>query len=175
MMKKLFNELELQSAHWVKVNNWKQNYELRTVDGEVIATMTRPSVWRSRAEVEAAGNRWTFERKGLFRQQIEIQSVGTGESPAIFHYRMDRGRLEYHDGRVFLWQKSNMLGNRFAWSTVDGEPIVGYQVSGLLKIKGAMSLDPARTDLEVPSLLLFLGWYLITLHQDDTAAIVAAT
>ena len=167
-MKKLFTELELQNAHWVKINNWKQNYELRTVDGGVIATMTRPSVWRSRAEVEAAGNRWIFERKGFFRQQIEIQSAGTGEYPAVFHYRMDRGRLEYHDGRQFLWQKSGILSNRFVWSTTDGEPIVGYQVSGLLNIRGTVSLDPARSEQEVPSLLLFLGWYLITLHQDDT-------
>lgn len=173
-MKSKYDTLEIQNVHWVRVNNWKQNYELRTVIGDVVATMTRPSVWRSQAEVEAAGNRWTFERRGFLRQQIHIFSVGTGESPGIFHYRMNRGRLEYHDGRVFHW-RSNMWGNNFAWTNEQDEPLVGFQVSGLLRVQGAVSLDPARDRTEVPSLLLFLGWYLITLHQDDTAAIVAAT
>ncbi|MDZ4765828.1 MAG: hypothetical protein SGI73_14880 [Chloroflexota bacterium] len=119
-------------------------------------------------EVDAPGNRWTFERKGIFRQRIEIRSVGTGGEPAIFHYQSAGGRLEYADGRVFFWKQGDF------WATPNGDPIVGFQTGGALQMNAEISIDPDQDSEKAPSLLIFLGWYLINMsNQDDTVAIAS--
>jgi hypothetical protein len=175
-MKKELVELEDQGLKWVQTSGWKQNYELQDEHGAVIATMHRPSMWSSRVEVTAPGNHWAFERKGWFRQRVIIRSVGTGEEPAQHIYRSTSGRLEYRDGRVFLWKQGNFWGTKWMWTTEDGEPLIGFQTKGFLKIGSEINLNSDLASDKVPSLLIFLGWYLYTLyHEDSTAAVVAAT
>ena len=174
-MKKSFTELEDQGLKWVKVRSSKQRYELRTAEDEVLGSITR-SNWTSRAEVEAPGNHWVFERKGIFRQRVIIRSGGTGEEPAEYIYQSSSGRLIYPDWRVFLWKQDNFWGTKWVWMTEDGQPLIGFQTSGFLKVQGEINITPDLADEKAPSLLIFLGWYLYTLYQDDsTVAVVVAT
>jgi hypothetical protein len=175
-MKKSFAELESDGLRWVKARG--RRYELRSADDEVLGSITRTSAWTSRAEVEAPGNHWIFQRKGVFRQKVIIRSVGTGDEPAEYIYHSTKGRLVYPDGRVFLWKQGNFWGTKWVWTTEDGEPLIGFQTSGFFKTQGEINLNADAADDKVPSLLIFLGWYLYTLYEEDAsaaAAVVAST
>jgi hypothetical protein len=170
---KQVKELELQNARWVQTRWWKEDYELRSPEGELLATMTRPHWWNSYTEIEAPGNRWSLERKGLFRRRIEIRSIGAESSPAEFIYQWVGGRLELPDGRVFFWKPGNFWGTRYVWTTADGEPIIGYKAGGGLEVSGEMSVAPAAADMPLFGLLMFLGWYLAVLNREDMVTAAA--
>ena len=173
---KVFDELLEQNLRWVQTSALKQDYELRTDDDEVLATIHQASMWRSMVEVEAVGNRWTFERKGFWGQHIEIKSVGTQAQPAVFTYNgMSGGKLTFTDGRTFNWKQSNFWGSKWGWATPDDEPIVGFKTGGLFKINSEISLDPGVVDMPSLPLLLMLGWYLYTLYVQDSSAVIVAT
>lgn len=162
-------ELEMRGLKWVRTNGLRANGELQTDDGEVLATVRQPHIWRKMVEVEAVGNRWRFERKGFLRQRIEITSIGTGEAPAVYIYNGNKGRLEYADGRVFLWRSGDFWGSKWVWTNEDGVPLVGFKTGGFLRLSGQMSLHPDFEGDKAPSLLIFLGWFLIMLYHDDMA------
>lgn len=167
-------ELETRALKWVSTGRLRNNGELQADDGEVLATISQPSIWRSMVEVEAVGNRWRFERKGFFRRRIEITSIGTGEAPAVYTYKGSKGRLEYADGRVFIWQPGNFWKSKWVWTTEDGVPLIGFQTGGFFRLSSQMSLHPDFEEGKAPSLLIFLGWYLIKLYHSDSAAAAAA-
>jgi hypothetical protein len=162
-----FAELELQSLKWVQTSAWKQNWELRNEAGETIAKMIRPKWWSQYAEVDAPGNRWSFERVGFWQNRIEVKSLGTQESPATFNIKMSKGELVFTDGRTYTWKQTNFWGSKWAWIDEDGEPVVGFQTGGFLQVKGEMSIDPEGDETPLLGLLVFLGWYLITLYYED--------
>ncbi len=173
---KAWKELELDGLRWVEVGSYR--YELRTQDDEVIATMKRLRWWNSAVEVDAPGNRWRFERRGWWNRRITIQTAVTGDEPARFEYRgMSSGRLIFADGRAYDWKQSNFWGTKWAWVTPDGEPFLGFQSGGILRLNAEVSSAPAARDLPSLALLVFLGWYLLTLYQEDTAGstVIVAT
>lgn len=170
-MKKTLAELENQDVRWEKPSFWKQDFELRAHSGEVIATIRRPRWWSSLAEVEGVGCRWTFERKGFWQRRVEIHSVGTGDRAAVFYYNWSgAGRLEYPDGRVFHWKQGNFWGTKWVWTDETGQPLVGFHTRGGLKLNADISLDAALEDAKAPTLLIFLGWYLIVKHYEDSSS-----
>ncbi|GEM_PF-1897153 len=186
---KTFAELDSLNLVWLNVKG--RSFQLRSVpegvdprhvspnDGELIATLKR-SYWSSRAEVDAVGNRWTFERKIRFFKPttIVIRSVGTGEEPAAFEQKWNGGTLTYADGRVFHWRTEGILQQRYIWTSDDGTPLLGFEMKGIFKVRGAISINSELEDHvdphKAPPMLVFLGWYLILLAQDDAAAVVVA-
>lgn len=167
-----WNELELQGLHWETENGWgfKPVYQLMTAAGEVVATMRRTHWWNNRVEIDSVGNRFLLDRKGFLPQRIEVQSIGTGESPATFIYELLKGRLDFDDGRTYIWRSSNWWGTKWAWTTEEGVPLIGFEVQGMFKQKGLIHVDNRTFSLDKPPLLLFLGWYLIMLYYQDAAA-----
>jgi hypothetical protein len=165
-----FKDLDLQELHWVQSGGWGRNYELRNDADEVVAKLTRPRWWSSYAEVDIPGNRWSFERKGLFQQRIIVKSLGTDDEAAEFIYRFNGGLLEFPDGRKFRWKQSNFWGTKWAWVTEDGQPVVGLEGKGVLRFRGEMSLAPRSAEMQSLALLVFLGWYLLILHREQSSS-----
>ncbi len=171
---KAWKDLELDGLRWVEAGGGR--YELRSADDEVVATMKRLRWWSSAVEVDAPGNRWRFERRGWWRQRITIQTAVTGDKPASFDYRgLSGGRLTFTDGRVYDWKQSNFWGTKWAWVTPDGQPFLGFQSGGVLRMNAAISSAPAAHDLPSLALLVFLGWYLLTLYKEDSASAIAVS
>ena len=166
---KSFNDLESQNVRWQQQSVWNSNYDLLADDGSAVATMRRPSMWKTAVEIEAVGNRWRFERKGFWQNRIEATSIGTGELAATFHAGMTRGKVELVDGRVFHWQQSNWWGTKWSWTDEHGEPIMGFQTGGAFRLNGELNLDPQVMEAKTMSLLVFLGWYLIVLAHEDSS------
>lgn len=176
MKDKFIEELENQELHWVQPSLWNSRYELHNVDDEVVASITQKGWMKNRAEVDALGNRWEFERRGIFRYHIIIRSAATGEEPARFDYNwsVDGGWLTFTDGRRFRWRRGNFMGTKWAWVNELDEPIMGFQTGGLFRLNGEIDIDPDVTmKTRTLPLLLFLGWFLIALHRSDAAAVAA--
>lgn len=171
---KEWKDLELDDLHWKELGG--NRYELRDADEQAIATMQRRRWWSTYVEVDAPGNRWSFERKGFWKRHIVIQSVGTGMEPARFDYsNWNGGKLTFADGRVFEWRQSDFWGSKWAWMTTDRQPFLGFASGGFIRMNAALSIAPEARDMPSLALMVFLGWYLLMLHREDTAAVVAAT
>lgn len=166
---KEWKDLELQGLRWIQKGGWGRNYELQNENGEIIATLKRPRWWSDYAEVDAPGNRWTFEHKGLMRRVIVIRSMGTGDQPATY----EKGRLKFPDGREFLWRQNNLWGTKWVWTTEDGQPVLGFQAGGFLRYRGEMSIPPDVEDMPSVALLVFLGWYMVSQYYEDASAMSA--
>lgn len=174
-MAKTLAELENQNIKWHQKSFWREHYELCAEDGTVLGTMRRTSIWKSCYEVDAVGNRWQFEPKGFWWRRIEITAVASGDQPAVFTYKRPGGVLRYPDGRTFIWRKASFwLGSKWVWTTEDGEPLIGFKQGGGFRVNADISVNTDLVSQKAPSLLIFLGWYLITLFRQQQAAAAAA-
>jgi hypothetical protein len=171
---KEWKELDLQGLHWEQQGAMGRHFALKTDEGNVIATLVRPNWLNNDAEVNMPGNRWRFERRGFFRQHINITAVATGAQPARFEYHTFGGELIFRDGRRYHWKQSGFFGTKWAWVTPDGEPFLGFQSGGLLRLNGEVSASSRAEETESLMLLMFLGWHLLTLYHDDAATVAAA-
>ncbi|MBL8147959.1 MAG: hypothetical protein JNL34_16390 [Anaerolineae bacterium] len=148
---------------------------LKDSDGAILGEMRRPRWFSGRTEVDAQGSRWSFERKGWHKPHIEIRSLGTGDEPARFTYKGQNGELTYPDGRVYRWRSAHWAGSKWLWLGPDEQPVLGIELTGSWKVRGEIRLDPDLPPQKAPSLLLFLGWFLVKTYQDDSTAVVVAT
>jgi hypothetical protein len=171
---KKFDIMELQNLRWVQPSFWSRRYELQNESGEVLAIITRQGIFGQQAEAEALGNHWLFERKGVFRRKIYIQSIGTGESPAHFVYRFNEGKLEFRFDETVYWKRGNFFGSLWQWKTADGQPLVSFKMVGLLRLGCEVTIAPGAEEYTALPLLLLLGWYLCVLGYEDRAAATAA-
>lgn len=170
---KAFNDLNLQELHWVEhVGWWLSRQELRNADDEVIATMQKLKWWQGTYEVDAPGNRWLFEPKGIFRPKIEIYSAGTGDLVTIFEYKgmNGGGQLTLPDGRTFKWKQVSFWNDKWAWlegDENDENPVIGFDAGGFFRARADLTFDE---NADFPALLVFLGWYLHTVLRQQRAA-----
>src|SRR5689334_9604351 len=103
---KFVEELENQELHWQQPSMWQGRYELRNASDETVASIQRTGFLKQKAEVDALGNRWLFERKGFMKPHITIKSAVTGDEPARFDYSWTTGGwLTFTDGKRFRWQR----------------------------------------------------------------------
>ncbi|MEO1288287.1 MAG: hypothetical protein AAFV93_11005 [Chloroflexota bacterium] len=169
---KAFNDLNLQELHWVEANSLTSRQELRNEQDEVIATIEKEKWWKGTYLVDAPGNRWVFEPKGILSRRIEIYSAGTGDLMTTFHYRgmTSGGRLTLPDGRTFRWKSLSFWGNKWAWlegEDGDDDPVIGFDTGGFFRARADLTFDE---DADFPALLVFLGWYLHRIYRQQQAA-----
>lgn len=178
-MTKKWEDLDIQELTWKKNGNWLSgmfDYSLQDADGKAVATIKKRSIWNTRVEIDAPGNRWVLERKGFWRRRVEITSVATGESPATFYYKGwgIGGELHFADGRVYRWGSSSWTGSKWAWTDEYGQPLIGFHRRGAFVPRGELYFDAATETMPSVPLLVFLGWYLVLLYQMDAAAAAAS-
>jgi hypothetical protein len=174
-MSKDFNELELQSLRWVSAGGFSRDFNLVDKDGDISGALKRPRWWNpSYAEVDAPGNRWSFQRMGFWQRRIVVTSLGTGNVVATYFYQIGKNKLVMTDGRVFFWKQANFWGSKHVWMTADNKPIIGFKAGGFLSFSGEMDIDPSVIDMKSLGLLVFMGWYLILLQRSDSSSSAGA-
>lgn len=170
-MSKDFNELELQNLRWVQAKGWSRDFNLVNSEGEITGTIKRPRWWNdSYAEVDAPGNRWSFQRMGFWQRRIIVKSLGTGNEIATCFYGRGKDKLVLTDGRIFYWKQANFWGSKHIWMLENDKPIIGFKAGGFLSFSGEMDIDPSVIDMKSLGLLVFMGWYLILLQRSDASS-----
>lgn len=167
---KTLSELDNLDLRWVQPKASKREYELQNSDGEMVARLRRTSSWSYKAEVEAVGNRFLFDRKGFWQNRFEVTSAGTGQVIATVKQGFSKNTLTFNDGETFYWRQGNFWGTRWVWTSGVGDPILGFEQSGFLKLGGSLNIDPEYAKEQRALLLILLGWYLIVVANEDSAA-----
>ncbi len=168
---KAFDELENQNIQWVQPSAWRNDFELQTDTGEVLAQL-HLHFWIDKADLETFGNRWLFTTSGIFNRKTTVTSVGTGEVYATYHH--NKSTLTMRTGATFRFKNANFWGNKKAWVDEEDNPIVGFKTGGSFRFNSEIDMDPNSIDMKGMPVLVYLGWYLLIKERGAAAAVVVA-
>jgi len=125
----------------------------------------------SLADAEAEGHHWTFKRQGFWQPRVTVRAPGSDADVAVFRPRWaGGGTLDFADGRSVRLSSANFWQSQWVWEEKDQPLILFKGRHGIVKAKGAVEIQPGAESRADTPLLVLLGWYLILLHADDTAA-----
>ncbi|HEY3174142.1 MAG TPA: hypothetical protein VGK94_00105 [Candidatus Polarisedimenticolia bacterium] len=156
---------------WTRTARFSRAWELRSGD-EVVASLTWPSTFSSRAVAVADGARWEFLREGTFRARVVLRDGAGGPEPARFERRFGGGgEIVFPDGRRLLWSRGGLIRSTWSFTTSDGFPVVTFssELRWFRSIERLQIDETARSLSELP-LLALVGWYLVILTRRNRAA-----
>jgi hypothetical protein len=166
------SEIPGQELLWIQPAARKREHELRAGD-DVVATLhfQRGSL----ADAEAAGGHWTFKRQGFWQPRVTVRTPGSDADLAVFHPRwVGGGTLEFPDGRAVRLSSANFWQSEWVWQENE-KPLIRFKGRhGLIKARGAVEIQPDAPALPDLAMLVLLGWYLILLYAEDSAAASSA-
>ena len=166
------SELGGQELLWIQPSARKREHELRAGD-DLVATLRFQR--GSLADAESAGFHWTFKRQGFWQPRVTVRTAGSDADLAVFHPRwVGGGTLEFPDGRAVRLSSANFWQSEWVWQDSDKPVIVFKGRHGLIKARGAVEIQPDAVAFPDLAMLVLLGWYLILLHADDSAAATSA-
>jgi hypothetical protein len=143
----------------------------------VVATLRWQKAFGTLATAESPAGSWTFKRSGFWRPQVTARLVGSDNDHGIFEPTWTgSGTLTIVGGPTFRWQGTNFWQTRWAWQTPAGAPLVQFSnQQGFVRREGQVGVEPGALTLPELDLLIALGWYLLVLHANDSAASTAGT
>jgi hypothetical protein len=166
------SEIAGQELLWVQPAAFSRDHELRAGD-DVVATLRFQR--GSLADAEAAGGHWTFKRQGFWQPRVTVRTAGSDADLAVFHPRwVGGGALEFPDGHAVRLSSANLWQSEWLWQDNE-KPLIRFKGRhGLIKARGAVEIQPEAVALPDLAMLVLLGWYLILLHAEDSAAASSA-
>ncbi len=171
-------------VQWLQPSALGRSFTL--VCGEyLLATLEFTSAFGSLAKATCSEGCWTFKRVGFFNPRVTVRQLGEETDLGIYHPRWtgSEGRLEMMSGASFTWRTANFWATRYVWIDQSETELITYssgaassKLKDAFKNQARLDLAPASSLLAELPLLALLGWYLIELHHEDSAAgITAAT
>jgi hypothetical protein len=162
------SEIAGEELLWIQPAAGRREHELRAGD-EVVATLRFQR--GSLADAEAEGHHWTFKRQGFWQPRVTVRVPGSDADVAFFRpHWAGGGTLDFADGRSVRLSSANFWQSQWVWQEKDQPLILFKGRHGIVKAKGAVEILPGAESRSDTPLLVLLGWYLILLHADDTAA-----
>jgi hypothetical protein len=169
------SELAGEELLWIQPAARKREHELRAGE-DLVATLRFQR--GSLADAEAVGHHWTFKRQGFWRPRVTVRVPGSEVDVAVFRpHWAGGGVLEFGDGRTIQLRSANFWHSEWVWEEKE-QPLIRFKGRhGIVKAKGSVEIQSGAAGLPDSPLLILLGWYLILLHAEDSAAAstVAAT
>jgi hypothetical protein len=162
------SEVADQELLWVQPLARKRDHELRAGD-DVVATVRFQR--GSLADAEADRKHWSFKRQGFWHPRVTVRVPGSDADIAVFRpHWAGGGTLEFADGRSVRLASANLWQTEWAWQDKD-QPLIRFKGRhGIFKATGGVEIQPEARGLPDVPLLVLLGWYLILLHAEDSAA-----
>ncbi len=168
-------ELAGLDLKWEQPHALQMEYFLKA-ESEIAATLRFRSAFSTVAVAESADGSWTFNRYGFFHTGVAIRTCNPETNYALFKNNTwdHGGTLEFPDGRQYL-AKSNFWMTRYSFCTVSGEELLAYQqIGGFVHASAMVSIKPQASQIPELPVMTLLGWYLIILAHQDSAAAAAA-
>jgi hypothetical protein len=170
--------------YWIQPRGLdNRRFELRA-RGDAVATLGFETLCGSLARAESADGSWTFKRVGILNPRVTVRKAGEEATLAIYTPRWtgSEGTLDFPGGRVFNWTQTNFWATKYQITDAAGIPLVSFEsgaekprLSDVFKTQARVEIDLRGRALPELPLLVLLGWYLIILQRQDTAAVVAVT
>jgi hypothetical protein len=167
-------DLSGQRLKWEQPSALKMEYELRTEDGELAATLRFRSSFGSFATAESADGCWTFKRVGFWQTRVTVRPCGSDDDIAIFKNNTwsGGGTLELSSERTFR-ATTNCWQSKFAFETEAGERLIEFETGGLLHLWATVGIQPSIITMTELPLMVTLGLYLIVMIRIDTTTAAA--
>ena len=172
---RLISETAGEELLWVQPAARRREHELRAGD-DVVATLRFQR--GSLADAEAEGRHWTFKRQGFWQPRVTVRVAGSDADVAVFRpHWAGGGTLELADGRTVNLRSANFWHSEWVWQEKDQPLILFKGRHDIVRVRGAVEIQPGSAGQPDAPLLVLLGWYLILLHAEDAnaALLVAAT
>ena len=162
------SQLAAEELLWTQPAARRREHELRAGD-DLVATLRFQR--GSLADAEAEGHHWTFKRQGFWQPRVTVRVPGSDADIAVFRpHWAGGGTLDLSDGRSVNLRTANFWQSEWVWQEKDQPLILFKGRHGFVKARGAVEIQPGDASRPDAPLLVLLGWYLILLHADDTAA-----
>jgi hypothetical protein len=159
---------------WSQPKAMRREYQLSNGD-ELVGRLRFEKFSGSLATAEVASQNWTFKREGFLHPRVTVRAQKSEVNLAVFHPSWSGGGVvEFPDGRQIRWRHASFW--RSEWAFVQGEDrqlLLFKQHEGFLKISARLECDPANAAMPDLPLLAALGWYLMLLTAQDSAATVS--
>jgi hypothetical protein len=157
---------------WTQPDAFRRVFELRAGD-DLLATLTWQKLFGSLALAETAGAQWTFKREGFLSPRVTVRLAGSDEDLGTFKPGWTgAGAFQLQGGAAYRWSPQNFWATHWAWLDGAEQRHMLFKPRGLMKYEAAVELQAPLTP-DTP-LLLALGWYLLVLYAEDTAATAGA-
>ncbi|MGE5293968.1 MAG: hypothetical protein ACM3VT_04005 [Solirubrobacterales bacterium] len=155
---------------WRSAALLRAEYELRS-DDLVVAVLRFRSAWGTFATAESGDGCWTFKRVGFWQTRATIRACDSEEEIATFKNNTwtAGGTLVFPDGRQYP-ANTNFWQTQYEFTTEAGEPLIHFRNRGLFGNSAEVTILPAAKEVTELPWMVCLGWYLIVMMQNDTAA-----
>jgi len=161
------------SYTWSKIPR-SRNYECR-LNGEVIGTLSQPSMWSSKFVAETQAGKWIFRRGGFLGNGSEILDANSQAPTATFRGAWGYGgTLSFLDGQDFQIECKGWWRPVWTVRRSTGEPVLHLHTrEKKAEVVGTAGVEPHRTSL----LMMFLLYRVRQAEEDAaaTAALMAAS
>jgi hypothetical protein len=169
MMDKIVSSIGLP-LEWQQPNLFKMEYELKSSDS-LLATLHFRSSWGTFATAKTADGCWTFKRVGFWQTRVTIHPCDSEDEIAVFKNNTwsDGGTLLFPDTRKYL-ANTNFWQTQYEFKTENGEPLIHFQNGGFVRPSAKVTIQESAKAIPELSWMVALGWYLIIMLQNDSAA-----
>jgi hypothetical protein len=143
-----------------------RNYELK-LNGEVVGTLNRPSLWSQRFVADSQDGRWSFRRSGFCGS--EIVDTESGQQIAFCKWTWGgKGQLTFADGQTY------QIGHEGFWRPVWTVSKESREIVLQLHTREKRAELPDNTTMPDGriALLILFTWYCVLKAEDDAAAAV---
>jgi hypothetical protein len=172
--------------YWTQPKALTRSYELHanSPDSEIlVAQLCFEHPFGSLADGQTTTGWWSFKRVGFFRPAVTVRARGHDENLAVYQPRWTGTEGEITTGHsTYTFRTANFWGTRYEIQDADSQPLVSYRsgcpdsgLSDFFKSQSTVSFTDAGRMDPLIDLLVVMGWYLIVLNRDESAAIVATT
>jgi hypothetical protein len=166
---------------WVQPKAMRRSYELRTSDA-LLGSLVFETPFGSRATAQANGKVWSFKRMGFFKPRVTVRAADGSDDIAVYHPKWSgsEGELTLSHGRSYTWTIANFWATRYDIRDAQGEALISFSsgtmetaITDVLKNQSEVTITDAGQGVAEIDLLVLIGWYLIVLQREDSAAITA--
>jgi len=180
-MKQLAEAKETE-LFWEQPKASQRNFFLRS-EKYIFAQLEFDSAFSKLAEATSPDEQWIFKRVGVFSTQVKVQQADSEIILASYYpsWIGSQGKIQLLNGEEYDWNVANFFGTKFAIYKEDGNELITYlsgsrskKFSNLFKREAQVVIAPEAWQIKELALLMLLGWYLVILHKEDSAAVAAS-
>ncbi len=178
-----FVAINNETYYWSQPKALERFFELRTPAAELAGLLVWEKAFGTLATAYTAAGYWSFKRVGFWNPRITVRKPGEDNDLAVFYPRFfGNGTLEIVGGDQFRWESLNFWATQWGFFNPSDDQVLVKFIPGsdqgtlgdVFKNQAIIQIDLQRRVSDLP-LLISLGWYLMILRLDDSAASVTAT
>ena len=175
-----FRRIESTTVEWLQPKASERVFELRT-DEALVGSLRFRSNLGTLADAQTAQGAWTCKRIGFLNPRITIRVEGSDADLAIFKPDLwGHGIVTFKDGASYTWKPGSFWQTKWLFADSAGQELLEFKQGtedhkwhDIFKTQATVTISSVAPRGEELSVLLCLGMYLLTAHEDDNAAAMA--